>query len=161
MKLFIIIIFVIAIITLFVFGIRRIRSGINFFLIGKASIHWPVTRGKIILSITKEQVSYFPEGISEIIYEPIIHFIYKVKYEELEGDRIFIYKLYSDQRFCFNLIKEYPVGKIVKVFYNPIDPDESVLKPGLTIDIYFLFLTGFISITLAFFLLFNLINKQL
>lgn len=46
------------------------------------------------------------------------------------GDRVYKPYPYKAKR----LIKRYPIGKIVKVYCNPLNNNQAILEPGIKID---------------------------
>ncbi len=97
--------------------------------LSRLSLEWPSTEGLITHSNLETRqrkvgTSRKTQHTVEIDYEYVV-----------DGD------LYRNDTAQFNqndlstiekqrLIARYPVGRQVEVFYNPSDPDESVLVPG-------------------------------
>jgi len=95
-----------------------------------ASIHWPNTNG--IISAAGLKV-YLSKPNIEPSYEPQISYSYVVDGTPRVGTRI----SFADYIPTFQkaagiawLNRNYPVGKAVAVYYDPADPDFSVLEPG-------------------------------
>ncbi len=101
----------------------------------KASESWPSVLGEIT---TSEIARYTSSG--ETMYSANIHYVYKVENKEYGGSNI----TSSDgstsvQSFVKKDLKKYPVGKQVKVYYDPLFPESSLLEPGVNFWIGLLF----------------------
>ena len=59
------------------------------------------------------------------------------------------------------IIADYPTGKKVKVYYNPADPAESRLHPGITYNIYIQLVVGIILMTLGLFLFLSILGRKI
>lgn len=95
-----------------------------------ASIHWPNTNGVVSAAGLKV---YFQKPYTEPFYELNISYSYVVDGIPRVGNRI----SFADSIRTFRkdvglawLSRNYPVGKAVTVYYDPADPDFSVLTPG-------------------------------
>ena len=97
---------------------------------GGASKKWPSVQGTVLESRVIERKNFSTKravATHSTIYEAHILYGYKV------GNRS-----YTSNRICFGppdegageLVKKYPVGKVVRVYYDPNDPGNSVLEPG-------------------------------
>lgn len=96
-----------------------------------ASTTWPTTDGRI----TGSKVERVKQGgdrkatfTADITYE------YTLDGRTFEGDRVWFGDDYSasDASAFRAAVGRYPVGKAVKVHYDPAEPAESVLEPGPT-----------------------------
>lgn len=101
---------------------------------GLGSKRWPTTNGTVIAS-----------EISSVYYETVTYFA-KIKYEYiLESEKCSSSKIaFLDD---FSSISEsgpirnsyqYPAGTQVKVYYHPYKPELSVLRPGLSPNLWVL-----------------------
>lgn len=67
-----------------------------------------------------------------ITYLPRVTYTYTVEGSEFRGDQIGFGKFeFSTAKNAEALVDKYPVGRKVKVFYNPLDPQESVLERNI------------------------------
>lgn len=75
-----------------------------------------------------------------------IQYRYQVEGKEYIGDTITagFPNIVDRLSTAENLLKEYPVGKEVSVYYNPKSPSDSSLQTGKVIPIAGYFLIGFI-----------------
>lgn len=94
-----------------------------------ASVAWPTTDGRITGSKV-ERVKQGGKG--KATYTADITYEYALDGRSFEGDRVWIGDGYSssDASAFRAAVDRYPVGKAVKVHYDPAEPSESVLDPG-------------------------------
>jgi hypothetical protein len=87
------------------------------------------------------------------LYSADIHYTYQVSGRELKNDRVFFGQLStSDRQPIFDILLKYEQGDEVIVYYNPDDPVQSVLEPGVHGVTWFLpaLGTGFAVLGLIF-----------
>jgi len=96
-----------------------------------ASTSWPVTDGRITASRV-ERVKQGGDG--KATYTADITYEYALDGRTFEGDRVWFGDAYSasDASAFRAAVGRYPVGRAVKVHYDPAEPAESVLEPGPT-----------------------------
>ena len=105
------------------------HGGVNDLRLAQASASWPMTQGKIIES--KIHSSRDSDGTT---YKPIVRFTYQVKGQELRGNKVFFGGggiSTGNRSYSRRITQKYPLGKRVKVFYDPSEPRQSVLEAGL------------------------------
>ncbi len=100
---------------------------------------WRSVEGEIIKSELKKD----EKQIAYDYYYPEIVYKYKVRGKEYTSDKIFLAKIASDYKTIKKLVEKYPVGTKVKVYYNPLNPKEAILKRN--------YHTGMFIQTLVFF----------
>jgi len=99
-----------------------------------SSRRWPSTSGVVVVSDL--QRSWDSDGTIE--YRPELSYRYTVQGSEFVasrarfGDRLSI----NWSGPAVRIVTKYPVGKVVSVRYNPDDPGEAVLEPGLNALIF-------------------------
>ena len=116
------------------FGFLALLFAIAYSRMMFAACRWPIATGKIV---STEVESYYPrvdadnDSASRLHYKPSIVYQYEVNGRELKGDRLRLgLKISStSEGLAKKSIAKYPVGTIVKVYYNPKSPGESVLNP--------------------------------
>ena len=69
----------------------------------------------------KKRTRYFPE----------IHYKYQVDGKEYSGDRLAFGFSNRPKEESKNIVERYPAGAHVPVYYDPDNPEESVLEPGV------------------------------
>ena len=117
-------------IILFLIGICLLLSFIQLSMISFASLHWKTTQGKIITS--KAVVChrrYFPNDYeAQIIYEySVNNILYSSNNLALATD--------LPMTYCGNaqgMMRQYPRGMSVLVYYDPENPKNATLRPGGT-----------------------------
>ena len=60
-------------------------------------------------------------------------------------------KIYDDESTARKVLKQYPPGKKVKVYYHPENPTISCLESGCSWDCYLLFVFGLLFILIGFY----------
>lgn len=98
---------------------------------------WPKTDGEIVKSTTWI-------GVRRTVW-PDIQYRYQVDGNEYTGSTISLGGLlgsFGHYEWVYDLIKEYPVGVRVTVFYNPRKPKASCLRKDGWPIIYVLFFAG-------------------
>jgi len=96
---------------------------------GLESKNWPKTNG----AITHSDIdSWLKDGKSQ--YEVRLNYSYEVDGNKYKGSKIFPSGSYSGGNItkAKELVNEFPAGKTVDVFYDPVLPDSAALKPGIS-----------------------------
>ncbi|MFW9778384.1 MAG: DUF3592 domain-containing protein [Candidatus Heimdallarchaeota archaeon] len=92
-----------------------------------SSFSWPTAEGTIKISYIDQ---YRDDGV--LMYKPTINYSYFVMDSEYHSNKVSLSLITAAnwRRFATKKIARYPVGKIVKVYYDPTDPSQAVLEPG-------------------------------
>lgn len=139
--------------TLFIVGIFLLIGagltywGWNILQTARASEAWPAVDG----IITASDVSHSTDAEGGETYSPEITYRYQVDTVSYENGTIkFGENAYSSRREAEQIAAGYPVGRDVTVYYNPDQPDRSVLEPGVSGGSYIVLGIGvlFLVITL-------------
>ncbi|WP_457627915.1 DUF3592 domain-containing protein [Persephonella sp.] len=85
---------------------------------------WRKTEGTVLKSDIKKDTS----TISYDYYYPDIRYEYTVNGKKYISDSIFLTEIASDRKTIEKLVKQFPEGSRITVYYNPLKPSESVLK---------------------------------
>ncbi len=110
-----------------IFGVLNIKTA-------KESESWPSEQGVILSS--KISVN---SGSDSTTYGADVTYRYKVKGNTYENDKVTASEVSTSNRGrAKKIVKRYRVGKKVAVYYDPDDPEESVLETGLTGASWFL-----------------------
>jgi hypothetical protein len=105
------------------FGVICIGIGISEVTNMVSSKSWPTARGIVI----KSEV-----GSSGGYYYPRIKYVFHVKNKKYESINFDIANAQSgDPIPSKKAVKRYPAGKEVTVYYNPENPEECALEPGV------------------------------
>lgn len=110
------------------------------------ALGFPTTEGVVVSS--RVVVDSDGEGTS---YQPAITYRYTVQRQERTSSGVGATWLSSGSQEARRVVARYPAGSRVTVYYNPRDPNHSVLRPGLNWGhaMAALFLTPFNIITLC------------
>jgi hypothetical protein len=104
----------------------------------KASESWPTVQGQVIKS---ELESHHDK--KKTTYSALVIYKFEADGEDYEGDEVWFGQYSSSDRSAMQkLVKEYPVGKDVTVYYSPDDPTQAVLQPGAFTSSYMVYGIG-------------------
>ncbi len=114
---------------------------------GIQSSSWHFVYGEVLTMGVSDTMN-LKSGGSELR----VNYRYRVDRKEYKGHRLSFTKSYgySDKTKWDYGYKQYPVHSKVKVFYNPDDPSDSVLEPGISWHILFWFLFSSLSLVIAY-----------
>jgi hypothetical protein len=104
-----------------------------------ASFRWPVTEGKIRTSEVREFVSGAASDRNRTRnYAPSIVYDYRVNGQSYSGEIIYRGQAAgsADASEAEVLHLRYPNGMVVKVHYNPANPADALLEPGIDSDVF-------------------------
>ena len=62
---------------------------------------------------------------------PNVKYRYTVAGKTYSGNRYRFGEIYSSDGIGYQIVAEHPAGKRVTVYYNPDDPADALLRPGL------------------------------
>jgi len=117
------------------YGIYKIYKGYE-------SQNWPTTEGKII----KSRIA----GAKRIIARrAFIKYEYFVAGKRYVSSQISYTLIIGDYSGAVEILREYPEGKIVTVYYNPDDSMDAVLKTEISGRISWLFILSILPIILG------------
>jgi hypothetical protein len=113
---------------------------------GRASQHWPSTKGRIDTSRVDARRVY-GKGGSYTVHDPMIMYRYKVGKSEYFGARV-SFDLGSDtSASAHRIVDQYPYDSPVEVFYNPKDPSKAVLDRSNPKFGYYMWLLFFSAVS--------------
>ncbi len=98
--------------------------------------HWPTATGTIVIS----------EVVKSSRYVPRIVFSYAIDSVEYSSEKVGLtnYAQYKKKEDAQKEAGRYPVNTKVKVYYNPDNAEEAILKPGIKGEHLFMFFLGLI-----------------
>ena len=72
--------------------------------------------------------------IATALYSPLVRYKYSVSNRAFTGERICfgLDGMFAGYKFAQRYTQRYPVGSPVAVYYDPEQPSQSVLEPGIT-----------------------------
>ncbi len=120
--------------------ILPIILGVYFFYIGvkeiglaEESTRWSSVQGKITLSIYSDyDAGSTGSGNARGAPSMALHYEYTIGGETFTGERVMYgYKNNFFTSDSYRQSKTYPKGSNVTVYYNPLNPEQSVLEPGV------------------------------
>jgi hypothetical protein len=121
-----------------------------------ASLSWPTIDGSILSSEVYEQCcGEYSEGwFAKVSYR------YSLAGREYISDKVELVSVGDSNTgyFAHEVIRRYPVGKTVAVYYNPSNPGIAVLEPGIPNDHYLFFLIQIVIALAAVFLCLGLLG---
>ncbi|MGB4270391.1 MAG: DUF3592 domain-containing protein [Spirochaetota bacterium] len=125
-----------------IFGLVVTLAGIKMINEAKESLSWPHTEGVIVTShMDKRYVKgQGYQHFANITYE------FEVGGEKYRGSQISFKNLDIPDE---ELLRLYPLGKKVKVYYDPDDPSYSLLEPGISIQTYTALFIGIVLLVVA------------
>lgn len=127
-------------------GLGLMYWGWNVLGNARESVGWPTAPGMVV-SAELDHSENTEGGDS---WSPEISYRYLAANQERTSYAIkFGENSYSDRDDAEEILARYPVGQPVLVYYDPADPERSVLEPGVTAGSYIILGTGglFVVIT--------------
>jgi hypothetical protein len=116
------------------FGAIMLLMGIKTLFKMIASLYWPKAKGTVLESEV---------GTSGKFYSPTIRYEFTVNRKKYESYNYDLAKLESgDPLPSQRAVKRYPAGKEVVVHYNPKNPEDCALEPGIRLGGLLLFFAG-------------------
>jgi hypothetical protein len=95
----------------------------------RQSERWPTSDGEI----TRSEVEERKEDLTKTVYWPKVQYRYTVAERVYEGTRVNFDESGSQYSGRIeSLVKRFPLGAKVPVYYDPADPAQAVLDPGLS-----------------------------
>lgn len=113
-------------------GIAVLGWGIWNSLEAFSSRSWPYVEGKVIQSQVASYQSESDEGTTTMFY-PYLRYNYSVEGQQFTGDKLDMGEYSSSNpNYAEEVVVRYPVGKPVRIYYDPAHPETAVLQPGFT-----------------------------
>lgn len=135
-------------------GLIAMLFGLQGIYKAHASKSWPSTTGQVTVSKLEkrykdghmqEQERQFSserrrrEIDRNTTFMAKIHYSYSVNSQDYEGQRVSFGGVSTNNpKDAQRVLKRYPRGKEVKVYYHPQNPKDSLLEPGITGSAFFL-----------------------
>jgi hypothetical protein len=142
------------------FGAVLIAIGVSSYRRTKATETWPSTQGNVYATNIRR---YNDEGT--IRFAPEINYEYTVGGELYKSTviREEIFVSFPDEDEARRFLKNYMVGRSVQVFYDPTNPNQSVLEPKAAPVLHMVTIMGVISCCFAammYYLSFRKLRKR-
>lgn len=129
-------------------GFLLLRQAVNARRMGKLAQKWPSTTATILESVIEEEPSRDATGSVNVAFRLLVKYEFAVGGKVFEGDRVSFGKATFDYVTASNVKAQFAEGKEVPVWFNPENPEESVLAPKTTVGMLsrvpgvFLIVTG-------------------
>lgn len=122
----------------FVAGIGITYWGSQILGNANKSVEWPTAMGRVIFSDVREDSD--EDGAS---YHADVSYEYVVNDREYLSDQV-SFGQYGSSNYSHaaEIVRRYPVGERVTVYYNPEQPETAVLEPGVTWSSYMVLVMG-------------------
>ena len=132
-------------------GVAFLNYGMGQISKAKQSVNWPSVTGTVVSSKTEQHTSTETSGSTkrEVTYDvAIITYEYNVGGKNYSSNKV----AFGGQKrgSAYMLVKQYPREKSVPVYYDPDNPEDAVLEPGMKEGSYFLPIFGVIIILFGF-----------
>jgi len=125
----------------------------------KKSANWPYVEGRVISSEMEIDRDSDSEGTS-VTYSAEVMFEYEVAGVVYSANRVSFGQYGSSSPgHARKILNKYPADEAVKVYYDPANPEVSVLEPGVTFSTYLLLIGGLVFIFFGALFLF-IVNKH-
>ena len=111
------------------------------------TLSWPYTSGIVIST----EVKRIPSSKGPSKFSPVINYAFKVDSVEYSSDRFSSTGARGTSEWANEMVSEYWVNSAIKVFYNPQNPKESVIDPGLQSDNYWMTILSSFFFAVVFF----------
>ena len=139
----------------FVFGVSVFAWGTYRLHLSQKSLNWSIVDGKVISSdINQWTVLIGARGCCDDKerYSPIVRYSYQVQDQIYENDIISFDLAFPNKNYTDEKMRLYKQDSIVKIYFNPSNPIDSCLEPGLyNQNIWFPILIGLLFIIFSFF----------
>ena len=154
-------------------GIAALSIGILNIVKGSASSDWPTTRGEVLTSEVQSRLETSDSSsgsgsrrrrktTTTRVYWAEMKYSYVVEGVSFEEDRVdYGMESRSQKRTrADEIVALYPVGEEVLVYYDPSDPSEAVLEPGVGADAFLFPLIGLVLTLIGLVMLFFLFRAK-
>ncbi len=125
----------------------------------KASKEWSLTHGKVVVSKIQSEISG-----GKSMYFADIHYDYTVDGKDYRNSGVSVASegtSTSSKRSVTRTIRKYPEDSEVKVYYNPKNPQESVLETGLDFTTMLLCKLPWLFVGIGILMIFLTIKQRL
>jgi hypothetical protein len=125
-------------------GIYLLSLGFQDYKEGIASANWPKVEGVITYSAAED--SHDSTSFARIKYS------YKVNEMIYKSDRVYAESLETgmSRKNAEEIAMKFPVGRRGPVSYDPTNPQNSVLMPGVSVNIWLPFYGGIVFVIFGF-----------
>lgn len=115
----------------FILGVALLIQSLRWYFKSNETLRWLSTKGQIIEA---ENKVYHSRNTGGYTYNALIEYKYWINDQEYQSSRIYFgssLSTSSKKEKSERLTREYPFGKEVTVFYDPMNKNSSVLEKGV------------------------------
>ena len=105
--------------------------GARGLMLANQSKSWPSVTGKIVASSVEKSRGTDSKGRSSTSYHARIKYEFTVDAQAFTGKRVAFGDHGGDSSHANKMVKRFPKGKKVPVFYQPANPKKCLLEPGV------------------------------
>jgi hypothetical protein len=134
----------------------------QFYVKGRESLNWQITDGTILTSDVIKEMNNSGDHNYSMLYRAEVCYSYKILNEKFVSNKISFMPNFStsSSKLAYKRTLKYAANSKVQVYYNPTNPEEAVLEPGVkTEHIVFLSITSSVFLTALGFVIYFLFNK--
>lgn len=118
-------------------GLVTIALGLRRMASARASMGWPSVKGTVldarIDTEAPDPAAEDDEPRQATTFKPVIEYRFVVNGVTYEGARLAPDELDSgDRSVASDIVRAFPTGSPVDVFYDPTNPERAVLRPGIS-----------------------------
>ncbi len=131
------------------FGIVFMSEGLITINKALTAQKWPTTQGEIVESNFRWEESSSTSGHRSGAYHLYIKYVYFINNQRYYSDQIgpkgHIFSLGQETSFQKNaegIVKQFPKGKKVTVWYNPLNPQEAMLSVQVKLSYWLIAMAG-------------------
>jgi hypothetical protein len=117
-------------------GLLLLRRALSERARSRKAQNWPSVTGTIQETDVEEDRNRSATGRATISFVPTLRYNYVVAGKSYEGNRILFGSIGLDYLSASNIRDSFAVGSEVPVFYDPANPQESVLRPKLKMGMF-------------------------
>lgn len=135
-----------------VYGFQLVYTGLLTWQQGIASELWPQAEGQVLTSSTTREFHVLWSGKPHYDYYPKVRYWYVVNGTMYVSDQVSFGATISSASGRYSaerILKQYPQGRRVAVFYRPKKPELAVLEPGIDSGSYLMVALGVVLIAAA------------
>ncbi len=130
-------------------GLWCLAVGISMGMEGIKAKGWPRAKGRIIKSKVEELRTSSKIRIARLCLS--LDYLYMVGDKIFEGHRLNSgWRCFASEDYAKDVLKRYPVGKMVEVSYNPKRPSKCLLEPGLNWSVFFMCGLGLVTLSITY-----------
>ena len=118
-------------------GIAVTLWGVVVLKNAKASASWSSVQGEVTESRVVSDTKRKSDGRRETYYRANVIYRYEIETTEYTCNKVSFGEVSTDRTsLAHEVVKRYPTGKEVQVYYDPKNPEKAVLETGVNLGSY-------------------------